>query len=751
MREIDEPAGAGTAREMDLKELVGLVTGGRRLLLATLVLTLLLGIAYVVVAPPVYEADALVQVESEDKSVNAMLGDVAELLGAQTPVTAEIEILRSRLVLSEVADRVGLEIVAEPRYLPVVGNAIARFLGADAAAPVDGPAPFAWGAQRIRVATFDVPPRLMDEPLTLRAIEGGFELYDDDGAAILTGRVGELAEGRAPAGPVRIAVRELAAVPGTEFRLTRRDRGEVLAALAETLAIAERGKQSGVVGVTYEDTDAARATEVVDTLARAYLHQNVARRSAEAEQTLAFVQEQLPKVRASLEAAEAALNAFRLKQGSVDLTTETQLLLAHSVELETQRVQLEQNRQALLQRLTETHPAVKPVEAQLRQIEREQAEVAARAKGLPEIQQDLLRLARDVQVNTDIYTLLLNNAQQLQLARAGTVGNVRVIDFPLRPTKPARPRAAIVLPLSAVLGLALGMLAIFVRRALTHGVEDPAVVERALGLPTYATIPYARAERRLARAVRGVQRQLLAQVEPADPAIEALRSLRTSLHFATVEPKSNVLVLTGPSPDLGKSFVAMNLAAVLATGRRSVVVVDADLRKGRVHEHVSPVRAPGLSEFVAGNATLEDILRESGVAGLSLIATGTLPANPAELLMHERMARLLESLSKRFDHVLVDTPPVLAVTDATIVGRLAGSTLLVLKAGAHPLRAIEDTVRQLRRAGVEVRGSIFNQVGAAGSHYAYGYGYGYTYEYRGESTGGSTGEGTRAATRKASA
>ncbi|MBI3171631.1 MAG: polysaccharide biosynthesis tyrosine autokinase, partial [Hydrocarboniphaga effusa] len=319
-----------------------------------------------------------------------------------------------------------------------------------------------------------------------------------------------------------------------------------------------------------------------------------------------------------------------------------------------------------------------------------------------------LRLARDVQVNSELYTTLLNSAQELQVVKAGTVGNVRIIDLSLRPTKPAKPQKSLVLALSAVGGIFLGLVAIFVRRALHHGVEDTALVEERVGLATYATIPYSQAQKKLSRAKKGSR--ILAVQDSGNSAIEALRSLRTSLHFALMESKNNIIVLTGPTPNLGKSFLTVNLGAVLASSGKRVVVVDADLRKGHLHEYTASKRKPGLSDFIAGNNDQASVVQATGVQGLHLVSAGTLPPNPAELLLHPRCAALLQELSAKFDHVLIDTPPVLAVTDAAVIGRLAGCTLLVLKAGEHPIRQIEESARRLRQAGVELRGTLFNQV-----------------------------------------
>lgn len=737
LRPTTSAPSAGTGDdEIDLRELLGALLEGRWIIATVLLAALVLGAFYALIAAPVYQADALVQVETEGNSVNAALGDVAQLLGSgEMPVTAELEIIKSRMVLGKVIDVLGLDLQVEPKFFPVIGEAIARRrtdLAEPASAPL-GLSHFAWGGERISIGSIELPDSLVNRSLLLEVTEQGYSLFDSDGVKLLDGRVGESAKTEdTPYGPVSIFVRELVGRPKTHFEVTKLARSLALNAISSNLRVVERGKQSGVIALTFEGESRQLVTDVANAIVTAYQRQNVERRSAEAEQTLAFLKVQLPELRKQVELSEAQLNKFRLQQGSVNMTKETELVLQQSVELETQRVTLLQKREEALRRFTASHPVVQALDGQLRQISGEQSSIVSRVKDLPGSQQELLTLTRDVEVNNQLYTALLNSSQELQIAKAGTVGNVRIVDYALQPLQPSKPRKALILALSGVLGMFLGVVTVFLRRALRHGVEDPSVVEQRLGLPTYASIPFSDEQRRIMRAIKrgGVGgSQILAAVDPTNLAIEALRSLRTSLHFALLESTNNVVMLTGPSPGLGKSFISLNLGAVLAMSGKRVVVVDADLRRGHLHEYLASPRAPGISDYVAGDVELPGIVKRTSVENLSFISTGTIPPNPAELLLHDRFTEMVKALSGQFDHVLIDTPPVLAVTDAAVIGRLAGCTLLVLKAGEHPLRAIEDSARRLRQAGVQLRGTLFNQVGLGTGKYGYSYGYGYKYGY----------------------
>lgn len=736
----NQPLANEESDELDFGELLSILWAGRFKLLLAVLLTSFLGVLYLIKTRPVYEANGMVQVEQSSQGFGSSMGDLSALFGAPMETQAEIQILQSRMVLTKVIEALKLEIFAEPDYFPVVGHFIARHrkIGSALPPPLFGLSNFAWGGEVVDVPTFDVPAELLGEAMTIVAgREGSYQLLDPDNQQVLVGRVGELASANLTTGPLRIFVKELKTHAGTRVIVVRRALADVIKGLDESLKVAEQGKQSGVISLTVNGPSPKYVANVIQQMQDAYLRQNVERRSAEAQQSLEFLQEQLPEIRGRADAAQAKLNDYQLKQGSVNVTKETELVLQQAVDFETNRLGLIQQRQQAIQRFTAQHPVVQALDAQIRGVEQEQLSIKKRSEGLPETQQEVLSLMRDLEVNTQIYTTLLNSAQELQVAKAGTVGNVRIIDYPLVPTKKAKPKSILVLAFSVVAGLFLGVGYLFVQKALFKGVDRPDEVEHKLGLPTYAAIPFAQAQRKLTAAVhkKAGGSHILAALEPNNIAIEALRSLRTSIQFALLEAQNNVLMFTGPTPGLGKSFVSVNLAAVLAKAGKRVVVVDGDMRRGHLHKYIGQTAAPGLSDFVVGNADLQSVLRKTEVDGLTLLTNGTTPPNPSELLLHERFGQLLKALSERFDLVIIDTPPVLPVTDACVIGRLAGCVLVVLKEGAHPMRMVEETVRRLRQSGVEVRGTIFNQVGAHGGGYGYyysSYGYSYGSEYRSE-------------------
>ena len=431
-----------------------------------------------------------------------------------------------------------------------------------------------------------------------------------------------------------------------------------------------------------------------------------------------------------MEAAELKLNSYRLEKGSVDLPLETQTVLQTIVSIEAQINQIRQEREKVTLAFTPAHPTVIALDRQIFQLQAELDGLDAQVRDLPSTQQEVLSLIRDVEVNTVLYTSLLGTAQELRVVRAGTVGNVRIIDYAVTPTSPVAPSRTRIMLLAILLGGFVGVATAFAKKALHSGVEDPDLLEKHINLPVYATISHSGRQDRLYRDMksRKAQRAILALDTPDDPAIESLRNLKTALHFGMMDVKNNCIMIAGPSPTVGKSFISVNLAAVLTGNDKKVLLIDGDLRRGHLHEYLGMDRKNGLSEFISGEIAIGEALHETTIPGLTFIPTGTLPPNPSELLLHKRFGNCLSVLSPRYDHIIIDSPPILAVTDAAIIGQMAGGTMLVLKAGEHPMREIEQSVKRLQQADVNLRGILFNDIkagsrryGAAKYHYQYAY------------------------------
>jgi tyrosine-protein kinase Etk/Wzc len=712
--------------EIDLSELLGTLNDHKWLIGTITGIFVVLSIAYALLTTPIYEAVSIVQVEQKVPNLPG-LSALTQTLGASSPeATTETALITSRMVIGAAVDQLRLTIESSPQRLPLFGNFIARRYAAEnpdtVSPPLFGMIGYDWGGAQLKVFQLDVPASLLDRPLSLIAGAGGaYVLMDDNDNILVIGKTGQTASGHG----VTIQVKTLVANPGTRFRVLRHRQLTVINGLQQAINVSEQGKESGILRMTYDHPDPALAANVLEQVGELYVRQDVDRNSAEAANSLKFVREQLPNVRRALEKATAALNAYQIQAHSVDISMQTQGLLDQEVSIQSNIQQLRLQQADMQRQYTPEHPAYKALVQQIGQLEGQKSAIDKKVGGLPDTQQQLLKLTRDVQVSNDTYTGLLNQAQQLDIARAGTVGNVRIIDkAAVDVTRPIWPRKIIVVLGGALLGGFVALVYVFIRQMLNRGIEDPAVIEK-LGLPVYATIPISLREQALhGKRTHGDGKQhLLVMDAPADLAAEALRSLRTSLHFARLEAKNNVLMISGASPDVGKTFVAANLAAVVAQSNQRVLLIDGDMRMGALHKVVGGKAEIGLSELISGQAELIAAIHPIGrLTSLHFIARGKIPPNPSELLMNARFSALLDHLKQMFDLIIIDTPPILAVTDAAIIGHHAGTALLVVRFGLNQAREVALARQRFEQNNVPLKGAIFNAVEKRSSgYYSYAY------------------------------
>ncbi|KDB09695.1 capsular exopolysaccharide family [Burkholderia sp. lig30] len=717
---------------ISIGEFVDLLRNGMVTILITAVIVALLGQVVSVMSPRVFVASGLVQVEASAGGPNSTLTELTQLLtGAPAQTAAELQVLQSRVVLDQVVDKLNLQISTAPKAFPVIGNTVQRLrqnLPKPSSAPF-GLGKFAWGGEKFVVTRFDVPDDWIGHSFTLTAGEAGhYVLTDSLGVVVLRGITGKLAT--SADGKVELLVSGFVARPHTEFTVRKVTRQEALGKISPYLMVAEQGSSSGVLQITYKGSSPEFVTDVVAAIQQAYFAQNIARRSQDAQQSLDFLKRQLPLLKDQLAKSQEKLAAYQKSNSLVDITGETRTVLQETVQLQADRLKLQQDRMQVIQRFTPQHPAVKMVDDQIGVLDAKIAELSKRTQGLPDVQQKVFSLTRDLEANTQLYTAMLSTIQGLEISRAGTIGNVRILELPLQPLAPASPRTDLITGVSIFLGLALGVGLVLAQRMLMRGVDDPFVLERRFGVSTYASIPYVSEQREITRRLRqGEGYGVLAAFDPKNRAVEALRALRTSLQFKMLDAPNNVIMVTGPIPNIGKSFVATNLGAVLALSGKRVVVVDADLRRGRLHEYFQVPVHPGLSELIADAADAGAAVRSSEIDLLDVVPRGDLPSNPAELVMHRRLDMVIKALSEQYDYVLIDSAPIFPVSDSAVIARTAGTILLVLKSGEHREREIQEALARLDSSGVKCDGFIFNQVGARAGSYGYGYGYAYSYGY----------------------
>jgi len=698
--------------EIDLGRYVDALLANKWLILLVTVIVLVLGTAYAVLQRPVFEGNTLIQVEDSEGGSRNVLGDASTLFDLKTPATAEIEIIRSRNVIGQAVDASKLYINASPRYAPFVGGWLARRANGLSEPGFLGMKGYVSGTERINVSRFEVPGRLEGSAFIVSAMgDGRFTLSHPSMEQPLSGTVGTLLQAQLQDGPIELQVDRLDGKSGAEFTISRSSRIGTIESVQSRLNLLEQGKQSGIISVSLQDISPYVVAGVLNEIGIQYVKQNVERRAAEAQKTLSFLDVQLPLFKRQLENAEEAYNRFRNLNGTVAFDQEATLILGTAVDRQTKLLEAQQRRREMESRFTPNHPLVQTLDAQIAALNRDISDTQTRIKGLPAIQQEAVRLERDVKVNTELYQSLLNNAMQLRLVKEGKVGNVRVLDPAVVPMVPVKPNRLTIVAAALALGLFLGVLAALGRNMLVEmRIKDPHEVEVQTGLPVFSTIPISSAQAAIAqrRLTGATGVRLLAVERPDDPTIESLRSLRTAMQFAMLEAPNNCVVITGATPGLGKSFITANFAALMAAAGKNTLLIDADLRRGHVHQYLGLQRHGGLSELIAGSLTIQQTVHRQVVPHLDFLATGQLPPNPAELLTSDSFGKVLKKLGEQYDLLVIDTPPVLAASDTPAIVVHAGTVLLIARAGISTMGEVKESTRRLALGGKAAAGLLLN-------------------------------------------
>jgi tyrosine-protein kinase Etk/Wzc len=767
----------------DIYQPLILLWARKKLIIAITALFILGGIVAANLMKPVYRADALVQLEPRNGGM-ALSSDIAEIFATESEAITEIEIIKSRMVLGRVIEELNLDVIAEPVRLPVVGDFLLRH---------DIPRPdwgflrgYAWHEEKIQLDQLNVPEAWLGKEIMVQANGGGFDVTLPD-ERVVAGQVGQLLD--VPEANFSMLVSELVGAEGSNFEVRRTTPLAAVGRIRKGLSVSEKSRKTGILQVSMLSPSRQNSQQIVDRIVQAYVGQNIGRSAEEAERSLEFMQAQLPKIQEQLSSAESELNAYRLENKSVNLDLEAQSVLQRIVSLDAQISELSLEETELSRLYTRNHPRYNALLEKKGRLSDEKNKLSSTIESMPATQQEVLRLTRDVEVTQQIYVQLLNKSQELNVLKAGAVGNVRIIDEAAAPPSPVKPKKPMIIALAAMLGAIMAGAFVLLRTSLSSTIDGPEELKK-LGIPVYSVVPHSEFQTKLNRPV-GPEQGLLSRENPAELAVEAVRSLRTSLHFGLLDGEKKVVCVTGPSPAVGKSFICANLAYLAATSGSRVLLVDADLRRGTIGRHFGISKElPGLSNILSGRLHMDDAMYavdvtesptakrrkavepepqdqkkepvfaennepEMSTAGfdetldfqvfsesdlpdadlprkstLTVVPRGYAPPNPSELLMHPRFNEFVDSVAERFDMVIIDTPPVLAATDSIIVGKYAGMNLMVLRHNLTTSNEAEEAVQMFTQNDLRITGVVLNGYDRRhGKYGAYGTQYGYRYAY----------------------
>ncbi|ETS33229.1 tyrosine-protein kinase [Photorhabdus temperata] len=697
--------------EIDLGRLLSALFDYRWAIGGITLLFMVIGLGYSLIATPVYKANALLQVEKKSSALS-LVGDMTDMLsGRQSDTSAELELLVSRMIIGKTVKDLNLDIQVTADYFPVIGKGIARLRGM--------PKP------DIVIKNFTVSSERIGKVIKIYVDDSeNYQLEFDD--QVFHGQVNKVLD----ADGINLLISNILAPPGQSLTLVKRPRLDAIRSLQQALRVTEKGNNTGIISLEIEGDDRKRIKSILDSVSKNYLQQNVTRKTEEAESSLSFLKNHLPKVKMALNNSEELLNQYRQANESVDLSLEAKSALETLVQIEKQLNELTFKEAELQQLYTKQHPAYVALLDKRKTLAETKKELNQSIKRLPKTQQEILRLTRDVQVGQEIYVQLLNKQQELNILKAGTVGNVRIIDEAVVESSAVKPKKPLIIAAMTMLGLILSIGVVLLRVMFRKGIESPEQLEE-IGVSVYATIPLsetqAKLEQQQKKRTHRQKLRLLAIHDPTDLAIEALRSLRTTLHFSMMESANKVILLSGSAPELGKSFISVNLAAVLALGNKRVLLIDADMRRGHLHKVLESSQSLGLSEYLAGQNQLKEVITRTYLTELDFVSRGNIPPNPSELLMHNRFKELLSWAEEHYDYVLVDTPPILAVTDAAIIGRYAGTSLLIARYYKTRVKEVDVAIRRFEQNGTHIKGVLLNAVEKNSSLY---YGGHYQYSYK---------------------
>lgn len=729
--------------DIDLMALLLALLKGWKTILSVALLGLLLGVTYSRYVQPTYQTDALLQIDDKSKSISALGTNISELVGTEsTPADTERELIKSRMVLGPVVEKLHLDIkLSNPEI-----NSVDRILQDTVPTQTSTENGVFLKTRNgdAQIVNFTVPLAYLNKPFTITKTNIGFTLSHTINEELIeySGNIGTPTTIDTPEGRIKLTVNALPS-EGHAVGITKISMPNAINALNGALSVAESGQKTGILNLTLTGDGQEQISRILSSIIDSYVAQNLARGSQQTTTTIKFMESQIPQLKQKLQQSELAFNKFREKYGTIDVTQEAGILINESAAVEKQVSELNLKKAELLTYYTEEHPLVIQINDQLSSLDERRSQIKSNISRLPEMQREFLQLSQDTEINREIYLTMLKNYQQLQIARAGEIGYVRVVDMPINTYKAIAPKKMQIWVVASILGALLGSLLVLIKSLLRSTVKDPERLEAKTGVPVIATIPRSKTSFNLSKK-KDSNRRLLAMVEHDGLSYEGVKSLRTSLMFAmpktsriasifgNMDPalsakQGKIIVISGEAPNIGKSFISSNLAETFSQLNKKVLIIDADMRRGELHKIFTVNENNGLGDYLTeDNAGLNDYVHPTSFEFIDFMPRGKHPYNPASLLSTDKFSKMLLELVSIYDYIIIDTPPVLAVSDAIITAQYADKVLMVTRYNSSIEGQLAYAVKQMQKSNVIVDGIVLNDV-VRGITDKYSYHYSYAY------------------------
>lgn len=504
---------------------------------------------------------------------------------------------------------------------------------------------------------------------------------------------------------------------------------------------------TNIIYIVVTHSSPQMTADVANKISEIYIIENLKEKNKQSRNVREFIEKQLEEISTRLMASEDELARFK----------EIEVPSGVALPLQNKLMELEGERGDLLQKYTELHPDVKNTEDQI-------AQIKERLKTLPQKELKYGRLVREVEIDTRIYKELKEKLETARISEAEKIEDVSLVDRAVPSGTPVSPNKSLNYSLGAMIGLMLSFAGIFLVEQLDTSIGTIEDVESYLKLPVLGIIPYLRIKNEKETGfMRGlwtkefkgkekyerIRNQLIIHYSSSSPIFEAYRILRTNIQkevFKEEKIQGKILLFSSSGPEEGKSISISNLAVAMAQGGLRVLLIDADMRRAMIHRIFGLKQEPGLCNLLRGSIELKDAVRTfadlltgemgvnealkiPGLDNLSILAAGSFPSIPAELLGSPEMAALLENLRSKYDIILIDSPPVLAVADAIILASKTDGVILVYRVGKTARAVLFRTKTQLVESGAQVKGIVLNNISPQMEMH---YGYYYYYKYYGK-------------------
>ena len=603
---------------------------------------------------------------------------------------------------------------------------------------------------RVQVSEFNVTEDYLDKPFTLLRTNTGFVL--SSGSENFNGQLNKVHRFTGKNGLIEIMVNEL---PTGEHSIdiTKQSLQITTDSINSALSVVEEGTKTGMIELSLSGLNQKQVSLILEHIVLSYSAQDQTRSSEQTIKTIEFMKKQIPALKQKLKESEAIFNKFRENSGTIDVAQEASILLSENAGLDTQISELKLKRADITTYYTNEHPLVIQINEQLSVLNARKQQIDNTISALPEVQREFLTLSEDVNIDREIYLTILKNYEQLKIVKAGEVSDARIIDLPINTNRTITPKKQLIMMLSTLAGALLGALLVFIMHLLRNVVKDPERIESKTGVPVIATIPRSAVLSRLSTNKKAAPR-MLAHVDNSSLSYEAIKSLRTKLILSmpAVTPgsqKAKVLLLTGESPGVGKSLISANLAEVFAQLNKKVLLIDADMRMGELHKVFGMSQYDGLADYLllddsslqlnqlsksadaqimndVSDFSIENFIHSSGIDHIDFMPRGKHPSDPESLLISEKFDTLLTALKSQYDYIIIDSPPLLAASDAMVLAQHADKVLMVTRYDASMEKQLIYAIKQMYESNIQVDGIILNDVKQGlMSKYSYHYRYAY--------------------------